>query len=253
MRRLALAAGAALVLVGPREARACGVSASGAPAGICDASDALDEKAGAAKNRVGVSYGYTSSVMFFSDGLRAPTERHAVMASFEHPMRRGWTLEIGAGSLVAGFLQLPAGKATFSPGVLADVSLSHVIVASRGYAKPFFLLSFSLAGVWAETSGPVSATADYVAFDFSATAALGCSLRVGAHAIPPFLAGRLYGGPTFWSDPGNMNADVTGTDAYHYSLGPGLALSFAHSRVGVSFGASLLGEKSVRGGASIAF
>lgn len=247
------------VLARADAARACGVSASGAPAGICDASDVLDEKAGAARDRVGLSYGYTSSVIFFDD-VRAPTERHAVMASYEHPFampfgkpgkRGGWTLELGAGSLVAGFLATPSGHATFSPGVLADVSLSHLLVASTGYARPFFLLSFALAGVWSRTTiTETSATADYTAFDVSATAALGVSMKLGAHALLPFLAGRLFGGPVFWTYAGHGEL---GTDAYKYSLGPGLALSLFHSRIGVSFGASLLGEKSAKAGLSVAF
>ena len=231
-------------------AHACGVSASGAPAGICDASDAIDEKAGAARDRIGLSYGWTSTVLFFNE-LRAPTERHAAMASYEHPMKGHWTLEFGAGSLLAGYLGTPSGKATFSPGVLADVSLSHLVIAPAGYARPFLLLSFSLAGTWARTtSATTSATADYTAFDISATAAAGVALRVGKHSLTPFLAGRLYGGPAFWTYLGEPQI---GGDAYHYALGPGLALSFFHSRVGVSFGASLLGEKSAKAGFSVAF
>jgi len=248
--RALVATALALLAAWPREGRACGVSASGAPAGICDASDVLDEKAGAARNRVGLSYGYTSSILFFSNDLRTPTERNAVMASFEHPMPRGWTLELGAGSLVSGFLLTPVGKATFSPGVLADVSLSHVIVAPRGYARPLLLLSFSLAGVGSKTTDPAGASADYVAFDFSATAALGASLRAGPHVFTPFLAVRLYGGPVFWTYAGSSEI---GTDAYKYSVGPGFALALFHSRVGVSFGASLVGEKSAKAGVSVAF
>ncbi len=233
------------------EARACGVSASGAPAGICDASSVLDEKAAAARDRVGVSYGYTDSILFFSDGLRAPTERHALMASYEHPLKNHFTLEFGAGSLLGGYLLTDLGKATFAPGVLADVSLSHLIVQSRGYARPFVLLSFSLAGVWSQTSLPMQTNqTPYVAFDFSASVASGVSLKMGTHAITPFIAGRLFGGPVFWAHNGS---NVVGTDAYKYSLGPGLALSIAHSRVGLSFGASLFGEKNLRGGLSVSF
>ncbi len=242
MKRLAIAASIATVVlcISPR-ARACGVSASGAPAGICDATDVLDEKSAAARNRIGVSYGYTNSVLFFSDGLRASTERHAVMASFEHPMRGHWTLEIGAGSLLAGTL---AGT-TFTPGVLAGFSLSHLVIQPHGYAQPFLLLSFAFAGVWAKAGG-----FDYVALDGSIAAASGVSLKLGPHAITPFLAGRLFGGPVFWT---HLGSTVLGTDAYKYSLGPGVAVSIAKSRVGLSFGASLLGEKNVKGGLSVAF
>ena len=250
-RRARVAALGLVALFSERRADACGVSASGAPAGICDASEVLDEKASAAKNRVGVSYGYTSTVLFF-DTLRAPTERHAAMVSFEHPLhifgKGHWTFEVGAGSLLAGYLDTPIGRATFRPGVLADVSLSHLVLASSGYAKPFILTSFALAGVWSQTTGAVSA--DYVALDFSFDVATGIVLKVGHQAISPFLAGRVFGGPAFWQYQGK---GVIGGDAYHYSLGPGLAFSFEHSRVGLSFGASLVGEKNAKVGVSVAF
>jgi len=236
-----------VALASCRRAHACGVSASGAPAGICDASEVLDEKAGAAKNRIGVSYGWTSTVLFL-DKLRAPTQRQAAMVSFEHPLPKHWTLEFGAGSLLAGFLDTDIGRANFQPGVLADVSLSHLVLASTGYAKPFILTSFALAGVWSRTTGAVSA--DYFAFDFSFDVATGIVLKVGRQSISPFLAGRIFGGPVFWHYQGQ---DVTGGDAYHYSLGPGLAFSFEHSRVGLSFGGSVFGEKNAKAGVSLAF
>jgi hypothetical protein len=236
---------AALACVKP--ARACGVSASGAPAGICDASEVLDEKASAAKNRIGASYGWTSTILFF-DNLRAPTQRHAAMISFELPLKGHWTLEFGGGSLLGGFLDTDVGRAYFQPGLLADVSLSHLVLASSGYAKPFILTSFALAGVWSRTTGAVSA--DYYAFDFSFDVATGIALKLGRHSISPFLAGRVFGGPVFWHYQGR---DILGGDAYHYSLGPGLAFSFEHSRVGLSFGASLFGEKNAKAGISFAF
>ena len=262
VRALLFAVFLALIATVARRAGACGVSASGAPAGICDASEVLDEKAAAARNRIGVSYGYTSTILFFSDDLRAPTVRHAVMASFEHPMPKHWTLELGAGSLLGGYLDTDVGRATFSPGVLAGVSLSHLIIqptgsssSSRpafggsGYARPFVLISFALAGVWAQTHLD-SVTSVYVAFDISAAIAAGASIKIARHAITPFIAGRLFGGPVFWTHEGST---VLGTDAYKYSLGPGLALSFEHARVGLTFGASVLGEKNLRAGVSVSF
>ncbi len=247
MKRAVVLACSLAALAAARRAGACGVSASGAPAGICDASEVLDEKSSAAKNRIGVSYGWTSTVLYF-DNLRVPTERQAAMLSFEHPMKGHWTLEFGAGSLLAGFLDTGIGRATFEPGFLADVSLSHLVLASSGYAKPFILTSFALAGVWARTRDAVSA--DYVAFDFSFDVATGIVLKVGRQAISPFLAGRVFGGPVFWTYQGN---GVLGSDAYHYSLGPGLAFSFERSRVGLSFGGSVFGEKNAKAGVSVAF
>ena len=233
--RHALALAVALVLSLPSVARACGVSGSGAPAGICDASEVLEEKQSASKDRLGLSYGFTSSVLFFSapvlGNTRAATERHTVMASYEHPFKGRWTLELAAGSLLGGHL----GSAQFTPGVLAAVSLSHLIIPPRGrYVAPFVLTSFTLAGGWAE------AQTDYVAFDFAFSVAAGMTY----HSVTPFVVARIYGGPVFYEG-------TTGSDAYHYAVGPGVAVSLAHGRIGLSIGSSVFGEKNIKGGFTV--
>jgi hypothetical protein len=170
-----------------------------------------------------------------------------------------WTLEFGAGSLLGGYLLTNATKATFTPGVIADVSLSHLIVAPHGYASPFLLLSFTLAGVWSRTTTPDTSTEpDYLAFDFSADLAAGVSMKIKRQAITPFLSARLFGGPVFWTHRSGAadqaaQSTVLGSDAYHYALGPGVAVSLERSRVGLSMGCSLLGEKNLRAGISVAF
>ncbi len=258
LRKIAVAAVAAILVLLGDDARACGVSASGTP-GLCDASAAIDEKRALSRDRVGASYGYTNSVLFFSDGFRAPTERHVAMASWEHPLPSRWTFSVTAGALLGGHL----ATATFRPGFLAAVSLSHLLVAPSGYAKPFLLSSFTIAGMYAQTAeAEASATTDYTAFDFSFGLTAGVAVRptnkiaATLTTITPYIAGRLFGGPVFWAhqDPqtGN-NANVLGTDAYKYSLGPGLALSLFRSRFALYLDGSVFGERNVKVGASVSF
>ncbi len=236
---------AASVLAPVRPARACGVSASGTP-GLCDAAAVLDENRASSRDRLGASYGFTSTVLYFSDGFRAPTQRHVVMGSYEHKLPGRWTFGVDAGALVGGHL---AGS-FFSPGVVAAVSLSHVLVASSGYASPFLLSSFTLAGMYAKTTdqgtGQSPAT-DYAAFDLSFGMTAGVPLRTVLGVVTPFLTGRLFGGPVFWSHDGS----VLGTDAYKYALGPGLGLSLFRARLLVDVDGSVFGERSVRVGLSV--
>lgn len=223
-------------------AHACGVSASGTP-GLCDASAAIDDKRAQSRDRIGASYGFTSSVLFFSDGFRAPTERHVVMGSWEHPLPRHWTFSVDAGALLGGTL----GAASFRPGFLAAVHLSHLLVAPSGYSSVFLLTSFTLAGMYASTT-ELGVVEDYAAFDFSFGMTAGVPVRAGPSAVlTPFLSGRLFGGPTFWS---HDHQSVLGTDAYKYSLGPGLALTLFR-RLSLNLDGSVFGERAFRFGASV--
>lgn len=247
MKRAAALAGglAASALLRAADARACGVSASGTP-GLCDASAILDENRASSRDRVGASYGFTTTVLYFSDGFRAPTQRHVVMGSYEHKLPGRWTLGVDAGALVGGHL----ADSLFSPGFVAALSLSYVLVPSSGYATPFLLSSFTAAGMYAQTTdstgqGPAT---DYAAFDLSFGMTAGVPLRTGLGVVTPFLTGRLFGGPVFWSHEGG----VLGTDAYKYALGPGLGLSLFRARLLLSVDGSVFGERSVRVGLSLA-
>jgi hypothetical protein len=234
------------VLLRAPQASACGVSASGAP-GLCDASAVLDENRASGRDRVGASYGFTSSVLYFSDGFRAPTQRHVVMGTWEHPLPGRWTFGVDVGALVGGHL----ADSLFQPGVVAAVSLSHVLITPRGYASPFLLSSFTLAGMYARTTNPASSggATDYTAFDISFALTAGVPLRTAAGVVTPFIAGRIFGGPVFWSHDGG----VLGTDAYKYALGPGLAFALLHARLLLNVDGSVFGERALRLGASVSF
>lgn len=69
-----------------------------------------------------------------------------------------------------------------------------------------------------------------------------------ARAVSPFLALRAFGLPVFWSYQGRS---ITGSDAYHYQVGAGVALRIGRFDLmleGIPFG-----EKAVAAAAGFAF
>lgn len=234
---------------------ACGVGAPGAPAGVCDASEVLDAKVAAARrDRLGISYGATATALFFGDGRRADATRTAAVVVWEHRLRAGLTLQVGLGSLLGGSLTqtTPGGvTSTFRPGVLGSLGLAHRIFEAEGGAvdgKPFLMATYTLSFALATTQGPAAeAPTAYSAFDLRLGLVLGTTI---ARTFTPYVAARVFGGPIFWSYGG---ASVTGTDAYKYELGGGLAVSLVKGRLALFVDGSAMGERDVRGGASLSF
>jgi len=257
VRRLALIAwiGVAPSLI-TLPARACGVGAPGAPAGVCDASEVLDAKVAAARrDRFGVSYGHTDTVLFFGDGRRADATRNAAVLVWDHRLGSRWTLQIGLGALLGGSVTqtTPGGvTSTFRPGVLGSVGLTHRVFEADGGAvdgKPFLMTTYTLSFALTTTQGAGGAEQPtaYSAFDVRLGVILGTTL---AKTFTPYLATRVFGGPIFWTYQG---ASVLGTDAYKYELGGGLAVSLVRARLALFVDGSVLGERNVRGGASLSF
>ncbi len=230
-----------------REARACGVSSPGAPAGVCDASDVLDAKTASARTRrVGVSASYATTVMLLSDGTRVDMQREAAVATVSVRADRKTNLEIGAGALVGGTL----GNVSLRPGGLVSLSASWHIVDQRGYAVPFFMVTGGVAAMLASTSDgkPVGA------IDFRVGGIVGTTLgKPQTATLTPYLAVNFFGGPMFWAHTVDAThyGPVLGSDAYHYAVGGGLAASI--SRIGLFAGGSAIGERSLTFGASLSF
>jgi hypothetical protein len=172
------------------------------------------------------------------DNLRAPTTPRR-MVSFEHPLKGHWTLEFGGG--VSPATSTRASDATFEPAS-SPTSLSHLVLV-EGYAKPF-ITSFALAGVARRRSARCRRSSRSTS---ASTSRASCSNRPPGDLVPRGSRLRRSG---LLAVP---RRERLGGDAYHYSLGPGLAFSFEHSRVGLSFGASLFGEKNAKAGLSFAF
>ncbi len=252
------------LLAGERSARACGVGGvSGA--GVCDAADVIDAKADAAarrRDRFGFSYGLTESALFFGDGRRASTSRGTFLATWEHPLGRAWTLQVGAGALLGGTIDTPVAAASFNPGVLGAVTLSdRVYEPERGArdGRPFVLTTYTLSFVSATSrSSQTAESIGYTALDFRFGLVVGTTF---AGRITPYAAARLFGGPVFWRwvDEAGGLTRVLGTDAYKYELGGGVVVTVGTSTSGVGgrvaffVDGSFAGERNLRGGASISF
>jgi len=244
--RTAIACSVAITLASPRVARACGVSSPGAPAGVCDASDVLDEKAARARTyRVGASGSYTSTALFLSDGSRVPMTRDAAVATISFRVDRTTTLELGAGGLLGGSF----GTSTLRPGGLGSIGASWRIVDQRGFGMPFVMLTGTASFVVASSSDPGGGSSLLGAIDFRAGAMVGTTIGTARRAsITPYLAAQAFGGPLFWRYEG---AAVTGTDVHKYALGGGLAGSIG--RLGLFVGGAAVGELGLTFGASWSF
>ncbi len=242
MRVFVAAVCAVVCLASPELAAACGVSSPGAPAGVCDASDALDAKAAAARSyRVGLSGSYTTTAMWLSDGARLDMQRQAVVATLSLRLSRSTNLEFGAGAIAGGSL----GSLALRPGGLASASASWRVVEQRGAGTPFVLLT-AAASFMAASTGDGAAIG---AADVRAGGAIGTTLGRAQHAtLTPYFAGQLFGGPTFWAHDGRA---VTGTDIHKFAVGGGLAGSVG--RFGLYAGGALLGERSLSIGVSAGF
>lgn len=251
-------------MLGASHAFACGVGGVGG-AGICDASEFIDAKAEAAaqrRERFGFAYGLTQTVLFFGDGRRADTTRGTALLTWEHSFARTWTLQLGVGTLLGGTIDTMFAQAVFNPGFLAAATLTHRVFEPERGAKdgrPFLLTTYSLSFVTTTSQGadPRVDSIGYTALDFRFGLIAGTTF---AGRITPYVALRLFGGPAFWrwTDGSGATSPVIGTDAYKYEGGGGVVVTLGTTgsgpgKVGFFVDGSFVGERNVRGGASISF
>lgn len=250
---VAVSAGALASAVFASDASACGVSSPGAPAGVCDASDAIDEKVALARShRLGASGSLTSTALFLSDGSRVSMERQAANATVSFRLDKKTTVELGGGAILGGSLGDGPSRVSLRPGGLGSVSTSYRLLDQRGVGAPFVLLTAVAAFMVATTSPQAGFSGSNViaALDFRLGAIVGTTLgKPHGVSVTPYLAAQLFGGPVFWKYAG---AGVTGTDVHKYAVGGGLAASF-FGRLGLFLGGSVLGENSFTFGASVSF
>jgi len=100
--RIAVAAAVAAVgTLGPRAARACGVSTAD---GVYACSLQEHDEKTRPRWLAGASAVYTSTAILFSGDLRADQTRGAVVASLAYQPTRRWTLQAAAGGVFGGRL-----------------------------------------------------------------------------------------------------------------------------------------------------
>jgi hypothetical protein len=237
----------ALVLAVSVRASACGASAGGV-AGLSGCS--LDEHNEAVRKKwhVGVSGSFTSTQIRFNPDLRLDQTRSVAIATLDHSPRPNVALQFGAGSLFDASFERAGVEYDFSPGPLLLMGGSYRLLTNDG-ARPFVLLGGQLTWVAARTTEQGAAGAEsagYMAFDFRFGPVVGWTFW---NALSPYVLGRLFGGPVFWSYQGQSEL---GSDVHHYQLGAGLSLLIA-KQVSVFAEGVPLGEQSVAGGAGFAF
>lgn len=210
-RWLSAFAGVSLVILGAGPARACGVSASG----VASCSLAEHDEAVRARWVVAVSGLYTSTRLRFGEELEADQVRYATLSQLAYLPTAKLVLQAGLGATFGGSLTLPDGEHRFSPGPVALLGADFRAFDDGRY---FLILTSALSFATARTNESGEASESYHAFDVRLGAQFGVEL---ARVLRPYATARVFGGPIFWR---YQNEAVTGTDAYHYQLGAGLAV-----------------------------
>ena len=220
------------------QAWACGVSG---PDGVWSCSFEEHEEELRPRWNVGVAAMLTATSLRFGDAGRGDQTRSgAVVAAAYAPTPR-LRLQASLGAGLGGELRMPNGTHDFKAGPTAAIGVGYRLLSGL----PFLALTAVLSASTARTEHEDQA-ARYSAFDLRVGAAFGATFF---DALRPYALARVFGGPIFWR---YENKAVTGTDAYHFQLGAGLAWRIAE-RVDVYIEGVPLGERVLSGGASAIF
>lgn len=160
------------------------------------------------------------------------------------------TVQLAAGGVFGGTLELLGTRHRLGPGWLAAGSFSYTALDGRG-DPPFVMLTVSAgaSGARTEREGVDSGDAEsatFTAIDARVGVVVGKTLW---NALSPYVGVRAFGGPIFWNALGE---DRTGTDQHHYQVAAGLLASLPGA---IDLYAELapLGERAVAVGGGVAF
>ena len=150
----------------------------------------------------------------------------------------GWSFRAALGLLIDGTLEgneMP-GTHDLGPGLLGAFSVAKQWTLGDG--QWFIAGSATLSAVRASTR-EMGATAEpsFTAADLRLGVMAG---RTFAKIWKPYITGRAFGGPVFWTVAGDS---VSGTDTHHYQLGAGLSVATSFGMT-VVLDVSALGEQS---------
>lgn len=193
--------------------------------------------------RVAVAYSYARTVLSFGGGaVRADFGHHALVVSGEAPLGARGVVQLGAGGVADGNLDTDEAHA-MGPGWLFFGAYAHRVVDEKG-AWPFVLASVSAGASAARTVSPRGESARFTAYD----ARVGLTLGKTFGPVTPYVAGRLFGGPVFWTQRGQA---LTGSDKYHYQ--PALGVVLSARPFDLSLEGAFAGERALTLGAGAAF
>jgi len=156
------------------------------------------------------------------DGFDADSRRRAVASAFEWRALDGLTVTAGGGAAIDGRLSVRGVRSDLGAGPLGMIGVAYRLLAGEDWV-PFILGGVTFAGssVGTRTHFPNGRIEDarLTALDFRASLTVG---EVFGDHFVPYVVGRGFGGPIFWT---RDDAEVTGSDKYHYQVGAGLLVT----------------------------
>lgn len=196
--------------------------------------------------RVGASWGGFDTTIVFTGDRRAAFRQHAVAASFEIRPSERLGIQVAAGGILGGTIDLEGTRHEVQPGVLGSVAASYRILDGQG-ALPLVLATLSLAHSRARTERvETRESAGLRASDLRLGLILG---KTVADVLTPYAVVRAFGGPVSFRLAG---ASIVGSDRYHYQAGAGLVVA-TRSGFDLSLEAAVVGERRITAGAGYAF
>lgn len=176
----------------------------------------------------------------FDDNKTFELTEQAATATAGYSAPSGWSYRGSLGVLVDGGLS--PGAYDFDPGFVVAAGVARQW--SLGDGKWFVNGSAGLSVARASTHmAGSSADKPFTAGDARVGAMFGRTLW---KIWNPYLLGRGFGGPVWWTVDGNS---VTGTDTRHFQLGAGLSVATAIGLT-ISVDISALGEQAASLGAT---
>ena len=200
--------------------------------------------------RSGLAIGWLGSSLVFDDG-EADLERTSIVASTDVFLRDTLTLQIAAGGMLDGELDVEGGPArSLGPGWILSGGVTWRLLDGVEGPAPWLLLSLGFAGTGTRTvvDPPASATplrGDWLSFDARLGATVG---KTFADVVSPYAAARVFGGPILWSEG---DEDRLGTDRYHVQIAAGASLRLGPVDVFVE--GAPLGERGLSAGLGVSY
>ena len=200
---------------------------------------------------MGVNYGYFWSELTFDGETDADIDRRGMTATLERRLTDKATLQLAAGGVFGGHLDVLGARYQLGPGWLAALSFSYAALQGED-DLPFVMISVSggVSGARTEEQvrpgAPEGERETLTAIDARVGLVVGKTLW---KALSPYLGVRAFGGPVLWHARGE---DRNGTDQHHYQVAAGLLASLPR---GFDLYAELapLGERAVAVGGGFAF
>jgi hypothetical protein len=213
---------------------------------------AADEAVAAAPEaRSGLSFGWLDSSLVFDGETDADLVRTSIVASTDVFLREALTLQIAAGAVLGGELDVERGpERSIGPGWVLSSGVTWRLLDGVDGPAPWLLLSLGVSATGTRTvADPPAAAAPLRGDWLSLDARLGVTVgKTFGEIVSPYAAARVFGGPVLWSEGDD---DRVGSDRYHVQLAAGGSLRLGP--VDVFAEGAPLGERGVSAGVGIAY